>query len=118
MFFSTSSPQKKEQDEKGERKEEQSEVIRNALGGGGRYDSLVKILGGRDTPATGVAGGVERIIELMKGEAVRLPRETKPQVFFMDFIQLFCITPHFFSNIIQTCAVNNIKIICGINVPR
>lgn len=36
------------------------------LMGGGRYDGLAKILGGRDTPACGVAGGVERIANLMK----------------------------------------------------
>ncbi|MCD5384778.1 MAG: histidine--tRNA ligase [Candidatus Pacebacteria bacterium] len=37
-----------------------------ALGGGGRYDKLVKNLGGKDTPAVGVSFGVERIAELMK----------------------------------------------------
>lgn len=37
-----------------------------ALIGGGRYDGLVKILGGRDTPACGAAGGCERIVNLMK----------------------------------------------------
>ena len=35
------------------------------LMGGGRYDGLSKILGGRDTPACGVAGGMERIINLL-----------------------------------------------------
>jgi len=34
--------------------------------GGGRYDTLVKLLGGKDTPACGAAAGVERIINLMK----------------------------------------------------
>ena len=42
------------------------------LMGGGRYDGLMKVLGGRDTPACGVAGGVERIVNLMK------LRESKP----------------------------------------
>jgi len=37
-----------------------------ALAGGGRYDSLVKLLGGKDTPACGGAAGVERIVGLMK----------------------------------------------------
>jgi len=43
-----------------------------ALIGGGRYDTLVKMLGGRDTPACGVAGGVERIANTLK------TREFKP----------------------------------------
>ena len=33
-----------------------------SLMGGGRYDDLVKLLGGKDTPACGGAAGVERII--------------------------------------------------------
>jgi len=43
-----------------------------SLAGGGRYDGLVKLLGGRDTPAAGVAGGIDRIVNLMK------TREKKP----------------------------------------
>jgi histidyl-tRNA synthetase len=34
-----------------------------ALGGGGRYDPLMKLLGGPDTPAVGVAFGVDRLAE-------------------------------------------------------
>jgi histidyl-tRNA synthetase len=37
-----------------------------ALAGGGRYDYLVKLLGGLDRPGVGVAFGVERIIEELK----------------------------------------------------
>ena len=36
------------------------------LCGGGRYDNLAKMLGGRDTPGCGSATGIERIISLMK----------------------------------------------------
>lgn len=41
--------------------------------GGGRYDPLVEIFGGKPTPACGFAMGVERLLELMKasGEQVR-----------------------------------------------
>ena len=35
--------------------------------GGGRYDPLVEIFGGKPTPAVGFAMGVERLLELMKG---------------------------------------------------
>ncbi|MDP3991128.1 MAG: histidine--tRNA ligase [Candidatus Nealsonbacteria bacterium] len=34
--------------------------------GGGRFDGLVKLLGGPDTPACGAAAGVERIISFME----------------------------------------------------
>ncbi len=38
----------------------------NAVCGGGRYDSLVKELGGSDIPAVGMAIGLERLIEVMR----------------------------------------------------
>jgi len=41
-----------------------------ALAGGGRYDSLTKAFGRDDIGATGVAGGVERIILTMKDQGV------------------------------------------------
>ncbi|WP_304625154.1 histidine--tRNA ligase [uncultured Parasutterella sp.] len=34
--------------------------------GGGRYDPLIGMLGGRDAPACGFAMGIERVLELMK----------------------------------------------------
>lgn len=38
----------------------------NAVCGGGRYDSLVKNLGGQDTPAVGFAMGMERLYSLLQ----------------------------------------------------
>jgi len=37
----------------------------NAVGGGGRYDALVKTLGGPDIPAVGWAVGLERLVMLL-----------------------------------------------------
>lgn len=48
-----------------------------ALGGGGRYDNLVELLGGRETPAIGGAVGVERVVEVMKEQSIELKNETK-----------------------------------------
>lgn len=45
---------------------EDLQSAQNALGGGGRYDNLLKQLGGPDIPATGFAVGVDRTIMLMK----------------------------------------------------
>lgn len=58
-----------------------------ALGGGGRYDYLIKLLGGRDTPAAGGALGLERIIEEMKNSGSSLPKHT-PQVFLVQIGEL------------------------------
>jgi histidyl-tRNA synthetase len=52
-----------------------------ALAGGGRYDALTKLLGGKDTPACGGAGGIERIINLMKMRQVRFKKEKEPEIF-------------------------------------
>jgi histidyl-tRNA synthetase len=42
--------------------------------GGGRYDPLVEVFGGKPTPAVGFAMGVERLIELMKADSSNLSR--------------------------------------------
>ena len=39
----------------------------DTLIGGGRYNGLIKTLGGKDIPGVGWAGGIERIMLLMKG---------------------------------------------------
>jgi histidyl-tRNA synthetase len=49
----------------------------NAIGGGGRYNGLVRDLGGPDVPAIGFAVGMERLIMLLQQEQrkkVRTPR--------------------------------------------
>lgn len=61
---------------------DEGEHAQNAIGGGGRYDGLVELLGGREgTPGCGVALGIERIILAMKELKVQLP-EKKIDVFF------------------------------------
>jgi len=51
----------------------------NAVCGGGRYDSLVEMLGGQPTPAVGWAFGMERVISLMP-----LPQAKTPDVFIVS----------------------------------
>lgn len=53
----------------------------NSLGGGGRYDGLVEILGGRPTAACGFAMGLERLVLAMKEQHVSVERR-RVQVFF------------------------------------
>lgn len=57
------------------------EDIKNSLVGGGRYDKLVKILGGKDTPACGAAAGIERIIKIMKAQDIKFRKEGEAQIF-------------------------------------
>ncbi|MBU2028806.1 histidine--tRNA ligase, partial [Patescibacteria group bacterium] len=52
-----------------------------SLGGGGRYDGLIKTLGGEDTPAVGFALGVERLIGEMKRVQAKAYKYPKPKVF-------------------------------------
>jgi len=58
------------------------EARQNALGGGGRYDLLVEMLGGRPTPATGFAIGVERVISYLRSAEAKVPAVEKPEIFF------------------------------------
>lgn len=52
----------------------------DALAAGGRYDHLVKQMGGSDVPAVGFALGVDRVVELL-GDAAVLPQTKK--IFFV-----------------------------------
>jgi len=66
-----------------------SEGFNIALGGGGRYDYLGEILGGRKSglPAVGCALGAEAIIEIMKAQEISgIPRQ-RAKVFFIQIGQ-------------------------------
>jgi histidyl-tRNA synthetase len=43
------------------------------LCGGGRYDGLFELLGGKPTPAVGWGMGIERVLELIKEQGAELP---------------------------------------------
>lgn len=60
---------------------DKSEGAQNAIGGGGRYDGLIELMGGQSTPAVGFAAGVERIIANMKKEKIRVPSKDDLHVF-------------------------------------
>ncbi|MDP2631884.1 MAG: histidine--tRNA ligase [Candidatus Uhrbacteria bacterium] len=55
----------------------------SSLAGGGRYDGLIPLLGGRDdVPAMGAAVGIERVILAMKNKGVDVPKRRTVDVFF------------------------------------
>jgi histidyl-tRNA synthetase len=53
----------------------------NAVAGGGRYDGLVRLMGGPHVPGVGFAIGVERLVTLLQDKGIR-PPATGPLVFF------------------------------------
>jgi len=53
----------------------------NAVGGGGRYDGLIELLGGKPTPGVGAACGMERVIWHMKEAGVQAPNKDQVDVF-------------------------------------
>lgn len=68
-------------------------AMQGALIGGGRYDKLVKLLGGKDVPACGAAGGVDRIVNVMKTREVKNTQNAKkkqetPEIFLAQLGQM------------------------------
>lgn len=58
-----------------------SSGAQNAVGGGGRYDSLIELFGGKPTPGLGAACGMERVIWHMKEAGVTAPNKDQVDVF-------------------------------------
>jgi len=61
---------------------DEGERSQNALGGGGRYDGLIELIGGRPTPACGFALGLERIVLAMTEKNINPEPRNKPTIFF------------------------------------
>ncbi|NQT23963.1 histidine--tRNA ligase [candidate division KSB1 bacterium] len=54
----------------------------NAVCGGGRYDGLAEMLGGKPTPGIGFAAGLERIVLTMQNQGVEVDPIPGPRVYF------------------------------------
>jgi histidyl-tRNA synthetase len=57
------------------------EGAQSTIGGGGRYDGLIELLGGRPTPGVGFATGIERIILNLKRQSIPVPGQRRPDVY-------------------------------------
>jgi len=55
----------------------------NSIAGGGRYDGLLKTLGGPDLPASGFGCGLERLIQTMIKQQVPLPTPPRPLLYLI-----------------------------------
>lgn len=72
-----------------EQNDESGAVLRqSSIGGGGRYDNLSAILGGKSTPAVGCGGGLERIAALMREQKIKMPAPKKASVFMVQLGEL------------------------------
>jgi histidyl-tRNA synthetase len=55
----------------------------NAIGGGGRYDNLVEVLGGKPTPGVGFGSGLERLLIALEAQGVQVNQNQKPLFFLI-----------------------------------
>lgn len=62
----------------------------NSVGGGGRYDGLIKDLGGPDLPSVGFGTGIERLLHTLIKQGVSFAPE-KPPVIFLIPIGAACL---------------------------
>lgn len=78
--------------DKEEKKEEKEDALPlpSALGGGGRYDNLIESFGGRPTPAAGFAYGLERIVEEIKIQEIKISKNRMPQIFLAQIGEAAC----------------------------
>ncbi|MCB1111410.1 MAG: histidine--tRNA ligase [Chlamydiia bacterium] len=56
----------------------------NSIVGGGRYDGLLKMIGGPDLPAIGFGCGIERAIQTMINQMAPLPTRDAPTLFIIS----------------------------------
>ncbi len=60
---------------------DEEEGAQSSLGGGGRYDYLVKKLGGQDTPGVGFACGMDRLVLEMEKQKTKAYYAPSPRVY-------------------------------------
>ncbi|HSX12614.1 MAG TPA: histidine--tRNA ligase, partial [Rhabdochlamydiaceae bacterium] len=56
----------------------------NSIGGGGRFDGLLSLLGGPNLPAVGFATGIERLLQTMAAQRCYFPPPPHPFVFLVS----------------------------------
>lgn len=68
--------------EESSKEDSKESLTRNSLVGGGRYDNLVKLLGGEMTQAIGGSMGIERMVALMKSNGLKI-KKTETSLIFL-----------------------------------
>ncbi|PJE57705.1 MAG: histidine--tRNA ligase [Candidatus Portnoybacteria bacterium CG10_big_fil_rev_8_21_14_0_10_38_18] len=68
--------------------EDKEDTSQGSLAGGGRYDNLVEMFKGKSTPAVGAAAGIERVINSLKKQDIKISGSEKPKVFMVQLGEL------------------------------
>ncbi len=55
----------------------------STIGAGGRYDGLISSFGGPDLPAVGWATGLERVLQVMTAQGIKLPKRESPTLYLI-----------------------------------
>ena len=79
-----------------------------SIGGGGRYDNLIEVFGGKPTPATGFAIGIERLIPILESKGL-LPEFKIGSDVFVAYIGKELETKKKAIEVTQTLRKANIK---------
>jgi len=82
-----------------------------SLGGGGRYDNLLALYGGHDIAAIGFAAGMDRIIEKIKTLEIKVPSESKTDIFI---IQIGAKAKKLALNLIADFTQKNYAVSCAV----
>lgn len=85
----------------------------NILGGGGRYESLVKELGGPETSAIGIAFGMERLLYALEIEGLLPTTDEALDVFIINFDAKY---NNYVADILNELRSNNLKVDLDFNV--
>lgn len=69
-------------------------AAQNTIGAGGRYNGLVKEMGGPDIPGIGFATGIERVLQSLLRQNASVPTRLGPQYYFIPLSERalrFCL---------------------------
>ena len=89
------------------------EFVSNSLGaqstvcGGGRYDGLVEILGGKPTPAIGLGMGIERLLLILEKEELFVGTEKRCQLMLVN---IDSESQNFILNLSAKLRKNNLRV--------
>jgi histidyl-tRNA synthetase len=76
---------KSEEEDGSSENSDRNEINMNiALGSGGRYDQLAKMISNKDFPGCGGALGIDRIVQTVKDKKIKIKLSKQPKIFFVQ----------------------------------
>lgn len=83
-FFEENGDSENTKNKDGKNNNDENKEPKTSLAGGGRYDFLGDMLGGRHVPAVGAALGIERIVQILKEKNIKLKQQKPPKLFLIQ----------------------------------